>query len=52
MYTRGSGKTYLFWGDWLLRGFMELFKSLLIITKILLATNKDDWKTRAEVKNF
>jgi hypothetical protein len=45
-------KTYLLWGDRLLGGLVELLNGLLVVTEILLTSNKDDWKTLAEVKDF
>lgn len=46
------GRNYLFWSNWLLARLVKLFNGLLIVTEILLATNKDDGKTLAEVKNL
>jgi hypothetical protein len=44
--------SYLFWGNWLLAGLVELFDSLLIITQILLATDEDDGEATAEMQNL
>jgi len=38
--------------DRLLTGLVQLLNSLGVETEILLAPNEDDWKARAEVKNF
>jgi hypothetical protein len=43
---------YLLWRDWLLASLVKLLNGLLVVTEILLATNKDDWETRAEVHNL
>jgi hypothetical protein len=43
---------YLFRSDWLLAGLVKLFNSLLVVAKILLAANEDDWKALAEVEHF
>lgn len=47
-----NGRTYLFRSNGLLRGLVELFDGLLIVTQILLAANKDDRKALAEVKDL
>ena len=44
--------SYLLGSNGLLAGLVELFNGLLVITQILLATNEDDRKTAAEMKNF
>jgi hypothetical protein len=45
-------ETYLLRGDRLLRGLGKLLDGLGVVAQILLAANKDDGKTLAEVKNF
>jgi hypothetical protein len=44
--------TYLLGRNGLLAGLMKLLDCLLVIPKILLATDEDDGETLAEVKNF
>jgi len=39
-------------GNWLLGGLVKLFDGLLIVTKILLASNEDDGETLAEMKDL
>lgn len=46
---RGS---YLLRGDGLLAGLSELLNDLLVVSQILLAANKDDRETLAEVQNL
>jgi hypothetical protein len=43
---------YLLRSNRLLAGLVELFNGLLVITEILLASNKNDRKSLAEMKNF
>jgi len=43
---------YLLGGNWFLARLMELFDSLLVVPEILLATDKDDGKTTAEMQYF
>lgn len=50
--ARSCGRTYLLGGDRLLRGLGEFLNSLGVVAQILLATNKDDGKTLAEMKNL
>lgn len=44
--------TYLLGGDWLLTGLAKLLDGLLIITKILLASDKDNRQPLAKVQNL
>lgn len=44
--------TYLFGGDGLLGSLVQLFNGLGVVAEILLATDKDNGKTLAEVQNF
>jgi hypothetical protein len=46
------GATDLLGSHRLLRGLVELFNSLLVEAQILLAANKDDGQTLAEVQDF
>lgn len=49
----GEGNlTNLFRGHGLLAGFAELLNGLVVVTQILLATNENNGKALAEVKNF
>jgi hypothetical protein len=50
--AKGNGSTYLSLCDGSLRGLVQLFHSLRIVTKIGFAANKDDGKTWAEVQNL
>lgn len=50
--VRASRRTYLLRGDRLLRGLGELLNSLGVVAQILLAANKDNGKTLAEVQNL
>lgn len=52
VFARTGGRTYLLRGDRLLRGLGELLNSLGVVAQILLATNKDNGETLAEVKNL
>lgn len=52
MSQKTCGVTYLLRGDGLLRGLGELFNSLGVVAQILLAANKDNGETLAEVKNL
>lgn len=47
-----DGPTYLFGRDRCLRSLVQLFNGFGIMTKILLATNKDNGEALAEVQNF
>ena len=47
-----SGEAYLLRSDWLLTGLMKLLDGLLIVSQILLTSDKDSWETAAEVQNF
>ena len=47
-----SGEAYLLRSDWLLTGLMKLLDGLLIVSQILLTSDKNGWKTTAEVQNF
>lgn len=49
---RVPSKTYLLRGDGLLAGLAELLNGLVVVSQILLATNQDDGKALAEVKNL
>ncbi len=44
--------TYLLWSNWLLGGLVELLDGLLVVTEILLTSDKDDWKTLAEMEDL
>lgn len=44
--------TYLLRRDGLLAGLAELLNGLLVVSQILLAANKDDGETLAEVEDF
>lgn len=44
--------SYLFRADGPLGGLVQLLDCLGVVAKILFASNKDDGKTLAEVKNF
>ena len=44
--------SYLLGGDRLLTGLSELLDGLLVVSQILLAANKDDRETLAEVQNL
>lgn len=43
---------YLLWSHWLLGSLVELLDGLLVVAKILLASNENDWETLAEVKDL
>jgi hypothetical protein len=45
-------KSYLLRGNGLLAGLSELLDDLLVVSQILLAANKDDRETLAEVQNL
>lgn len=45
-------RTYFSLSDWLLGSFCELLDGLLVISKILLATDEDNRKALAEMENF
>jgi len=47
-----SGEAYLLRSDWLLTGLMKLLDGLLIVSQILLTSDKNGWKTTAEVQNL
>lgn len=53
-FIGGSNKyrTYFSFGDWLLGSFCELLDGLLVISKILLATDEDNRKALAEMENL
>lgn len=38
--------------NWLLGSLVELLDGLLVVTEILLTSNKDDWQTLAEMKDL
>lgn len=42
-------KAYLLWGYGFLRGLVQLLNRLLVISKIFLTSNEDDWETLAEM---
>lgn len=44
--------THLLRGDRLLAGLAELLNSLVVVAQVLLATNENDRKTLAEVKDL
>jgi hypothetical protein len=44
--------TYLLHCDGLLRGLVQLLNSLRVKSQILLATDEDDWESRAEMQHF
>lgn len=44
--------TYLLWSNWLLGSLVELLDGLLVVTEILLTSDKDDWKTLAEMEDL
>jgi hypothetical protein len=44
--------TYLLWGNWLLGGLMQFLNGLLVVPKVLLASNEDNRKALAEMENF
>jgi hypothetical protein len=44
--------SYLLGSNGLLAGLVELLNGLLVVTQILLATDENDRKTAAEMKNF
>jgi hypothetical protein len=44
--------SYLLWCHWLLRSLVQLLNRLLVVSEILLAANKDDGETLAEVQDF
>ena len=44
--------SYLLWSNRFLRSLVKFFKGLLVVTKILLASNEDDGQARAEVEYF
>ena len=48
----GNEVTYLFWGDRPLVGLAELLNNSLVAPEILLAANKNDGETRAEVHDL
>lgn len=53
MFARSKGdKSYLLRSDWLLASLVELLDSLLIVSQILLTSNKNGWKTAAEVQHL
>lgn len=43
---------YLFRGNGLLGGLVQLFNSLLVVSQILLATDEDDGQAGAEVQDL
>ena len=43
---------YLLWSHWLLGSLVELLDGLLVVAKILLASDEDDWETLAEMKDL
>lgn len=45
-------KTYLLLGDGGLRSLVKLLDGLLVVSKILLASNKDDGKALAEMEDL
>lgn len=45
-------KTYLLLGDGGLRSLVKLLDGLLVVSKILLTSDKDDGKALAEVQNL
>lgn len=45
-------ETCLFRSDWFLAGLMEFLNSFLVVTKIFLASDQDNWQSLAEVKDF
>jgi hypothetical protein len=47
-----SGSSYLLGGDRLLAGLLQLSNGLLVVSQILLAADKDNGQTLAEVKNL
>jgi hypothetical protein len=51
-YLNHDSETYLLLGDGSLRGLVEFLNSLLVVSEILLTSNKDDGKTLAEVQDF
>lgn len=51
-WLMGAACAHLLLGDRSLRGLVEFLDGLGIVSKILLATNKDDGKTLAEVKDL
>jgi hypothetical protein len=46
------GRAYLFRGNGLLRRLVQLLNSLLVVSQILLAADKDDGQAGAEVENL
>jgi hypothetical protein len=46
------GCAYLFRGNGLLRRLVQLLNSLLVVSQVLLATDKDDGQAGAEVQNL
>ena len=46
------GYSYLLRGDRLLRGLVELFNGLLVVSQILLAADEDDGEARAEMEDL
>ena len=44
--------TYLLRCNWFLRCFGQLFDGLLVVSKVVLATDENDWEALAEVKHF
>jgi hypothetical protein len=46
------GYAYLFRGNGLLRRLVQLLNSLLVVSQILLAADKDDGQAGAEVENL
>jgi len=43
---------YLLRSNWLLGSLVELLDGLLVVTEILLTSNKDDWQTLAEMEDL
>ena len=45
-------KAYLFRSDWLLASLVKLLDGLLVVSQILLTSNKNGWETAAEMQHF
>ena len=51
-HVLGAVNPYLLWSNWLLGSLAQLLDGLVVVTKILLAANQDNWKALAEVQNL
>lgn len=52
MSLRKESLSYLLWCNWLLAGLVKLLDGLLVVAKILLTSDEDDWEPLAEMQHF